>query len=222
MKTARLTSPLTDVLRLSSPRQRLRHGKRLALLSRLNLTPNLRTLSFAQLLALFPHLPPLLTFPTVLLPGKSASVFVDYLRSHFSVSQPKALRIRARRYLSKLRRATCPEESYLFFCSPFSPAELLVAATSLSSSTATGPDKVTYPILKYLLRSGMDFLLHIFHLSWSLHSFPSIWKTSSIIPIHKIGKPLDSPASLRPISLTFCVSKLFERIILPRLLFSGV
>ena len=33
------------------------------------------------------------------------------------------------------------------------------------------------------------------------------------------GKALDSPASLRPISLTFCVSKLFERIILSRLLF---
>ena len=73
-------------------------------------------------------------------------------------------------------------------------------------------------MLKHLPRSGMDFLLHIFNLSWSSHSFPSIWKTSSIIPIHKMGKPLDSPASFRPISLTFCVSKLFERIILSRLL----
>ena len=74
-------------------------------------------------------------------------------------------------------------------------------------------------MLKHLPRSGMDFLLHIFNLSWSSHSFPSIWKTSSIIPIHKIGKPLDSPASFQPISLTSCVSKPFERIILSRLLF---
>ena len=65
----------------------------------------------------------------------------------------------------------------------------------------------------------MDFLLHIFNLSWTLHFFPSIWKTSSIIPIHKMGKPLDSPASFRPISFTSCVLKLFERIILSRLLF---
>ena len=49
--------------------------------------------------------------------------------------------------------------------------------------------------------------------------FLSIWKTSSIIPIHKMEKPFDSPASFRPISLTSCVSKLFERIILSRLLF---
>ena len=34
-----------------------------------------------------------------------------------------------------------------------------------------------------------------------------------------MGKPLDSSASFRPISLTSCVSKLFERIILSRLLF---
>ena len=33
-----------------------------------------------------------------------------------------------------------------------------------------------------------------------------------------MGKPLDSPASFRPISLISCVSKLFERIILFRLL----
>ena len=34
-----------------------------------------------------------------------------------------------------------------------------------------------------------------------------------------MGKPLDSPASFWPISLTSCVSKLFERIILSRLFF---
>ena len=87
------------------------------------------------------------------------------------------------------------------------------------TSPRPGPDKVAYPILKHLLRSGMDFLLHIFNLSWFSHSFPSIRKTSSIIPIHKMGKPLNSRASFRDISLTSCVSKLFERIILFRLLF---
>ena len=74
-------------------------------------------------------------------------------------------------------------------------------------------------MLKHLPRSGMDFLLHIFNLSWSLHSFPSIWKTSSIIPIHEMEKPLYSPAFFRPISSTSWVSKLFERITLSRLPF---
>ena len=153
-------------------------------------------------------------------PRVLASIYADYLRSHFSVSQPKALRSRARGYLSKLRQATCAEEFHLSFCSPFSPDEFIAAATNLSSSTVTSPDKVAYPMLKHLPRSGMDFLLYIFNLSWSSHSFPSIWKTSSIIPIHKIGKSLDSPVPFRPISLIFCVSKVFERIILSHLLFS--
>ena len=110
-------------------------------------------------------------------------------------------------------------ESHSSFCSLFSPAEFHAAASSLTPSTATGPDKVAYPMLKHLPRSGMDLLLYIFNFSWSSHSFSSIWKTSSIIPIHKMGKPLDSPASFRPISLTSCISKLFECIILSRLLF---
>ena len=111
-------------------------------------------------------------------------------------------------------------KSHSSFCFPFSHTEFLAAASNLSSSsTATGPDKVAYPMLKHLPRSGMDFLLHIFNLSWTLHSFPSIWKTSSIILVYKMGKPLDSPAFFRPISLNSCILKLFEITILSRLLF---
>ena len=158
-------------------------------------------------------------FPNCSSPRELASTYAAYLRSHFPVSQPKDLRSKARGYLSELRRATCPVESHSSFCSPFSSAEFLAAASNLSSSTDTGPDKVAYPMLKHLPCSGMDFLPYIFNLSWSSHSFPSIWKTSSIIPIHKMEKPLDSPASFWPISLTSCVSKLFQHIILSRLLF---
>ena len=68
-------------------------------------------------------------------------------------------------------------------------------------------------MLKHLLCSGMDFL-HIFNLFWTLHSFPSLWKTFSIIPIYKMGKPLYYPAFFRPISLTSWVLQLFECITL--------
>ena len=69
MKTDRLTSPLLDVPCQSSPRPRLRHGRRLALLFQLGLTLNLYALFFAVSLAYIPRLLPLLTFPAVLLPG---------------------------------------------------------------------------------------------------------------------------------------------------------
>ena len=108
-------------------------------------------------------------FPNCSSPRESASVYAAYLRSHFSVSQPKALRSRARGYLSELRRATCPKEFHSSFCSPFSSVKFHATASNLSSST--DPEKVAYPMLKHLLRSGMGFLLHIFHLSWSSLSF---------------------------------------------------
>ena len=50
--------------------------------------------------------------PNCFSPTESALVYAAYLRSHFSVSQPKALRSRARGYLTELRRATCSVESH--------------------------------------------------------------------------------------------------------------
>ena len=55
--------------------------------------------SFAGSPSSFPN------FPNCSSHMESASVFADYLKSHFSVSQPKALRSRARGYLFELRRA---------------------------------------------------------------------------------------------------------------------
>ena len=174
--------------------------------------------SLDSLLCVLNAFTPGLAFSLVMpLSQKVGLVFAEYLSFHFSVSQPKVLRSRS--YLSDLRRATCPDESHSSFCSPFSPDEFLVAAANLSSSTDIGPDKIAYPMLKHHLRFGMDFLLYIFTLSWTLPSFLSIWKTSSIIPIYKMGKSHDSPAFYQSISFTCCVSKLFERIILFRQLF---
>ena len=71
----------------------------------------------------------------------------------------------------------------------------------------------------HLPQSALHFLLYIFNLSWSTHTFPSARKQSTIIPILKSGKPSDSPFSYRSISLTSCTSKLFERMILGRLIY---
>ena len=71
-------------------------------------------------------------------------------------------------------------------------------------------------MLKHLPRSGMDFLLHIFSLSWTLHSFPSIWKTSSIIPIPKWESLstllLPSGLSLSPPAYQSCLNASFYRV----------
>ena len=104
MKIARLTYPPLNVLHLSSPRPRLRHGRQLALLSR----PNLYTPSFALLLALLPHLPPLPTSSSVPTPGsrlRFSPITCDptflslnqtpprsRVRGYLSTSKPRTLR----------------------------------------------------------------------------------------------------------------------------------
>ena len=64
MKIVALSFSLLHMLCLSWPKPRLRHGRRLALLSHPNLTLNLCTFSFVLSLALLPHFPSLLTLPT--------------------------------------------------------------------------------------------------------------------------------------------------------------
>ena len=54
-------------------------------------------------------------FPNCSSSKELVSVYAAYLRSHFSVFLPKALRSRARGYLSELRQATCSEESHCPF-----------------------------------------------------------------------------------------------------------
>ena len=97
-------------------------------------------------------------------------------------------------------------------------AELSTAICKLSS--ASGPDQIAYLLLKDLLEPAKLLLLSLFNRSWSSHTFPShTFPSSTIIPIHKPGNPTSSPSSFRPISLTYSISKLFERLILSRLTF---
>ena len=84
-------------------------------------------------------------FPNCSSPRESASVFADYLTSHFSVSQPKAPRSRARGYLSELHRATCPEESHLSFCLPFSPLNFLRLPPTFSRPPPLAQIKLPIP-----------------------------------------------------------------------------
>ena len=95
MWIARLTSPLLDAPRQSLPRPRLRHGRRLALLSHLGLTLNLYTLSFALSLA---HLPRLLPFLTVLLLGNrlrsmplTCDLTFPFFKRRLCVAEPEAI-----------------------------------------------------------------------------------------------------------------------------------
>ena len=112
--------------------------------------------------------------------------------------------------------ATCPtmclEQSRCPLYFSFFPAEFLIAASNLFLSTATGLYQSTFLVLAWIFSYTSSIFcvlyIHFFHL-----------KVLFCDPVHKMKKPLDSPASFWPISLTSCISKLFEPIILLYLLF---
>jgi Reverse transcriptase (RNA-dependent DNA polymerase) len=93
----------------------------------------------------------------------------------------------------------------------------LRAAIHKAHDSATGPDHIHYQMLKNLPESALDTLLRVFNDSWITGNFPSAWSEATIIPIPKPGKDPTDPENYRPIALTSCFCKTFERLVNCRL-----
>jgi hypothetical protein len=61
-------------------------------------------------------------------------------------------------------------------------------------------------------------LVHIFNAVLHTHHFPTGWKHARVISILKPGKDPAQPTSYRPISLLDTIGKVFEKILLTRIL----
>ena len=95
---------------------------------------------------------------------------------------------------------------------PLSEYELQRALTG-SKNSAPGDDGLTYQVLRLLQKVPGSPLLQLFNLCLRRGYVPSAWTSSTIVPIPKPGTD-----QFRPISLTSCFSKVFERILLARLM----
>jgi ribonuclease HI len=60
-------------------------------------------------------------------------------------------------------------------------------------------------------------LLELLNRVWRNGVFPASWRTGIIVPIPKPNSSESGPAAFRPITLTNCIAKLFERIVNRRL-----
>ena len=91
-------------------------------------------------------------------------------------------------------------------------------ALSHGKSSAPGEDGITYQVIRYLngqICNGINPLQLLFTKVYREGILPKDWKFSIIFPI-----PKQDSNQLRPISLTSCLSKVFERILLNRLQFT--
>lgn len=96
--------------------------------------------------------------------------------------------------------------------------EVRAAVKRGKNMKAPGNDNIFNLILKKLSSKAYRFLVAIFTSCFHKNYFPTRWKRGKIIPILKPGKDPSVPTSYRPITLLSAISKIFERLILERLL----
>lgn len=108
-----------------------------------------------------------------------------------------------------------PEEDIM--SRPILKEELEQAMQEMVTKKAPGPDMITSDMLLHLGQKAKKKLLQIYNASWKYSIVPQAWRKAILVPIHKKGKPKHQAGSYRPISLTSCICKLFERIINSRL-----
>lgn len=94
--------------------------------------------------------------------------------------------------------------------------EIYKHITSLKSKCSPGYDKIESKTLKFIAHYIVHPLTHVINLSLSKGQFPSSYKASIIVPIHKKGKK-DDLTNYRPISLLTNFSKILEKTVKERL-----
>lgn len=82
---------------------------------------------------------------------------------------------------------------------------------------STGRDTMPYTLIKTFTPNIILFLVTLFNHCIANCHFPSNWKHSVVIPIHKSGKNKECTTGWRPISQLSCISKIFEKVLMARI-----
>jgi hypothetical protein len=98
------------------------------------------------------------------------------------------------------------------------PEEVQETIRVLRVSKAPRPNRITNRVLKLLTQRAVSLLDKIFNAILLTNHYPSVWKHARVISILKPGKDPALPSPYRPISLLETIGKLFEKILLARIL----
>jgi hypothetical protein len=98
-----------------------------------------------------------------------------------------------------------------------SKTELNKTIKNLNNKTSSGLDGICNLVIKKIPENFKILLLQLFNKTIMEAEIPKDWKISEITMIPKKNNELDNPKSYRPISMTSCIAKLCEKLILSRI-----
>ncbi|CAB3986133.1 Hypothetical predicted protein [Paramuricea clavata] len=157
------------------------------------------------------------TINEIKLPGKtvtSTDELVDIFNDHFSNIGPKLAEsipndndVSFRDFITQQKSKT--KNSFSF--RPVSVTLVYTLLVNLSTTKATGMDKISAKILQVAAPVIAPSLTEIFNMSIDSDQFPSDWKAARVIPLFK-KRQRSMLDNYRPISILPVVSKLMERI----------
>lgn len=115
---------------------------------------------------------------------------------------------------AKVKLKVSPLDS--FFMLPTDEAEIESIINGMKLDGAPGRDGISNRFLKINKNNLLVPLTYICNLSLTEGTFPSEWKSATVIPIFKAGNR-GEPSNYRPISLLSCFSKILEKLVNKRL-----
>jgi hypothetical protein len=98
------------------------------------------------------------------------------------------------------------------------PEDVQAVISGLNFSKAPGPNGIPNRDMKHLPKRAVSLLAQIFNAVLLTHLFPTVWKYARVISILKLGKDPALNSSYRPISLLDTIGKIYENILLSRIL----
>jgi hypothetical protein len=97
-----------------------------------------------------------------------------------------------------------------------SNAEINKAIAKLKNEKSAGPDGIRNEMIKHGQSTLLPSVNKLFNLIMTSSQYPSGWSKGTILPLHKKGSKED-PSNFRGITLSNCLSKLFNSILNTRL-----
>jgi hypothetical protein len=145
----------------------------------------------------------------------SCNVSSDILNEYFSsLGHNTTKHITAKKDPLDYLPNRCPVSMFL---TPVTDAEIISIVSKLPNKKSCGKDGISTWLIKKLIQSIVKPLCFIVNKSFLTGCFPNACKIAKVVPIFKSGDRSDYK-NYRPISLLPCISKIFEKLMLIRVL----